>query len=67
MLLTLGIASATYNAATIFTIIQDRYPKMPQLWISAVIAVAGFLLGLLYTTPVRSLFSHDPFLEDCGK
>lgn len=52
MLITLAIGSATGLSGCVIDIIADMMPKVRKLWVTAGVCVAGFLVGLVYVTPV---------------
>jgi ABC-type Fe3+-siderophore transport system permease subunit len=53
MLYTLGIGSAVALAAAVITIICDQFPHFKYWMVTLAICSAGFLVGLVYITPVR--------------
>lgn len=53
MLFTLGVGSAAGLTGNIITVICDQFPKIKKVYITLGICVSGFLLGLVYVTPVR--------------
>ena len=56
MLFTLGIGSSTSDVGAIMTIIHDKFPRWRKELIDAGICISGFLLGLVYVTPVGHSF-----------
>lgn len=53
MLFVLGIGSNIAMCTCIITIIRDKFKWMPA-WLAAVgLATVGFLIGLIYVTPVN--------------
>jgi solute carrier family 6 amino acid transporter-like protein 5/7/9/14 len=52
MLYTLGIGSAVALAAAVITVICDQFPHFKYWLVTLVICTAGFLVGLVYITPV---------------
>lgn len=58
MLFVLGVGSNVAMASCVMTVICDQFPKV-RLWQAACgVASVGFLIGLIYMTPV----SADPYL-----
>jgi ABC-type Fe3+-siderophore transport system permease subunit len=53
MLYTLGIGSAVALAAAVITVICDQFPHFRYWMVTLAICSAGFLVGLVYITPVR--------------
>jgi solute carrier family 6 amino acid transporter-like protein 5/7/9/14 len=53
MLYTLGIGSAVALAAAVITIICDQFPHFKYWMVTLAICSVGFLVGLVYITPVR--------------
>ncbi|XP_058459188.1 sodium-dependent nutrient amino acid transporter 1-like [Malaya genurostris] len=51
MLFVLGIGSNVGMATTIMTVIRDRFPNLKPSLVAFVIAIAGFGIGIIYTTP----------------
>nr|XP_053636084.1 sodium-dependent nutrient amino acid transporter 1-like [Cherax quadricarinatus] len=51
MLFTLGVGSAAGLTGNIITIICDQFPAIPKIYVTIVICISGFLLGLIYVTP----------------
>lgn len=52
MLFTLGIGSAVALAAAVITVICDQFPQFRYWMVTLAICLAGFLVGLIYITPV---------------
>jgi solute carrier family 6 amino acid transporter-like protein 5/7/9/14 len=52
MLYTLGIGSAVALAAAVITVICDQFPQFKYWMVTLAICTAGFLVGLVYITPV---------------
>jgi ABC-type Fe3+-siderophore transport system permease subunit len=52
MLYTLGIGSAVALAAAVITVICDQFPQFRYWMVTLAICSAGFLVGLIYITPV---------------
>jgi solute carrier family 6 amino acid transporter-like protein 5/7/9/14 len=57
MLLTLGIGSAVSLTGCVVTIICDDFPHWKRWLVVTGICLIGFISGLVYVTPVRSLSS----------
>ena len=57
MLFTLGIGSAVSLTGCVITIICDAFPNWKRWMVTVSICIAGFLLGLIYVTPVQFSFS----------
>ncbi|XP_058828159.1 sodium-dependent nutrient amino acid transporter 1-like [Topomyia yanbarensis] len=51
MLFVLGIGSNVGMATTIMAVIRDRFPQLKPSLVAFVIAIAGFGIGTIYTTP----------------
>lgn len=66
MLFTLGVGSAAGLTGNIITVIGDQFPKVKKVYITLAICISGFLLGLVYVTPVRTsahfCHSHLPLV-----
>ncbi|RXG52435.1 Sodium-dependent nutrient amino acid transporter 1, partial [Armadillidium vulgare] len=54
MLFTLGIGSGTAMVGCIITIICDKFPHLRRSFVTIVVCISGFLLGLIYVTPEGS-------------
>lgn len=52
MLFTLGIGSAVSLTGCVITIVCDAFPTWKRWAVTLVICSSGFLLGLVYVTPV---------------
>lgn len=52
MLFVLGIGSLVALQSCAATIIKDEFPILKDWWIAAGTCIAGFLIGLVYVTPV---------------
>ena len=52
MLITLGLGSVTGLASGAIAIICDQRPKWNKTTVTFFFCVAGFLVGLIYVTPV---------------
>jgi len=59
MLYTLGIGSAVALAAAVITVICDQFPQFKYWMVTLAICSSGFLVGLIYITPV----SKPQYLE----
>jgi ABC-type Fe3+-siderophore transport system permease subunit len=53
MLYTLGIGSAVALAAAVISVVCDQFPHFKYWMVTLAICTAGFLVGLVYITPVR--------------
>ncbi|XP_050095725.1 sodium-dependent nutrient amino acid transporter 1-like isoform X1 [Anopheles aquasalis] len=51
MLFVLGIGSNVGMATTIMTVIRDRFPGLQPALVAIGIAIVGFSIGVIYTTP----------------
>lgn len=52
MLFVLGVGSNVAMTSCVMTVIRDQFPKV-KLWQAAAgVAITGFFIGLVYTTPV---------------
>ena len=68
MVFTVGLGSANSLVNTILTVICDEFPKLEkQRWmVVSAICVGGFLLGLIYVTPVSSFINgHNDGKVNC--
>ncbi len=54
MLFTLGIGSAVSLTGCVITVVCDAFPTWKRWSVTLVICSVGFLLGLVYVTPVKS-------------
>lgn len=54
MLFVLGVGSLVALVGCAFTVINDAFPKLNILHVSFGTALVGFLIGLVYTTPVSN-------------
>lgn len=52
MLFVLGVGSLVALQGCVFTVIMDNFPSLKAWQVSLGTAVAGFLVGLIYVTPV---------------
>lgn len=55
MLFVLGVGSLVALHGTANTVVQDIFPKLAGWKVSACTATAGFLIGLMYVTPVSPI------------
>ena len=55
MLFTLGVGSATALTGCIITVVCGNFPHWARWKVSAGICIAGFLIGLIYVTPVSAV------------
>lgn len=51
MMFTLGVGSATALTNTIITVFCDQNPKWKKGYVTLIICIASFLVGLIYVTP----------------
>lgn len=51
MLFVLGIGSNVGMATTIMTVVRDRFPHLKAWRVAIVIAIIGYGVGIIYTTP----------------
>lgn len=58
MLITLGFGSATGLISNVITVICDAFPNFRRSYVTAMISIAGLLIGLVYVTP-----GGQPLLE----
>ncbi|KRT86582.1 neurotransmitter transporter, partial [Oryctes borbonicus] len=56
MLFILGIGSLVALQSCANTVIMDNFPRLKTWQVSGMTAVIGFLIGLVYVTPVSSLY-----------
>ena len=54
MLFTLGVGSATALSGGVITILREEFPSVTQMQATSVVSLLGFLVGLVYITPVSS-------------
>ena len=52
MLITLGLGSATGLTSAVIAIIADNKPNWNKTYITLGVCIFGFLIGLVYLTPV---------------
>lgn len=52
MLFTLGLGSSTGLISSVIAIIADNRPDWNKTYVAAFVCLAGFLIGLVYITPV---------------
>ncbi|XP_055596968.1 sodium-dependent nutrient amino acid transporter 1-like isoform X2 [Uranotaenia lowii] len=64
MLFVLGIGSNVGMATTIMTLVRDRFPHLKPALVAFVIAIFGYGIGIIYTTP-GGLYLMD-FLDFYG-
>ena len=53
MLFTLGVGSASGLIGCIISVVCDNFPHWARWKVCGGICAAGFLVGLIYVTPVR--------------
>lgn len=56
MLFVLGVGSLVAIQGSLTTFVMDAFPNWRKTYVSAGVALAGFLIGLIYVTPVRILY-----------
>lgn len=57
MLFVLGLGSAVSLQSAIVTVLADHYRKTMRYWqVSLIACVIGFLIGLIYVTPVSKFY-----------
>lgn len=54
MLFVLGVGSLVALQGCMFTVFMDAFPKFRVWHVSLAAAVGGFLIGLMYVTPVMT-------------
>lgn len=54
MLFVLGVGSLVALKACAFTVIMDAFPDLKIWHVSSATALGGFLIGLVYVTPVST-------------
>lgn len=52
MLFVLGVGSLVALQGCVFTVVMDNFPSLKPWQVSLGTAVGGFLIGLVYITPV---------------
>ena len=52
MLFTLGVGSEVTMAGSVITVVCDSLPNYKRWKITAILSAIGFLLGIVYVTPV---------------
>jgi len=52
MLMTLGLGSSAGLISSLIAIISDTNPGWNKTYVAAIVCVSGFLVGLVYLTPV---------------
>jgi solute carrier family 6 (neurotransmitter transporter, glycine) member 5/9 len=55
MLYTLGIGSAISLVGAVITVYCDQFPTHKRWLVTLVVSIGGFLVGLVYITPVSCL------------
>lgn len=58
MLFILGVGSLIALQGSAFTVIMDHFPHWKKWYVSLGCAVSGFLIGLIYCTPVSCNNQH---------
>jgi len=58
MLITLGFGSAIGLISNVITVLCDAFPSFKRSYVTAVVSIAGLLVGLVYVTP-----GGQPLLE----
>ena len=58
MLFTLGVGSEVTMAGSVITVICDAFPNRKRWFVTILCCAIGFLLGLVYITPVSSFTSE---------
>ncbi len=56
MLIILAVGSSNGMAGSVITLISDEFPQTPRWIVAALVCSAGFLIGLVYVTPVSQSF-----------
>lgn len=68
MLFVLGVGCLVAMQACAFTVILDSFPKLKIWHVSLGTAIGGFLVGLVYITPVgiliRKVIIHRQDIKD---
>ena len=54
MLITLGLGSATALGNCVISVICDQWPNLSKVKVTLGYCTGGFILGLIYVTPVRN-------------
>lgn len=54
MLFVLGTGSIVSIQCCLATVLKDEYPRLKDWWLAAGICFLGFVMGLVYVTPVRN-------------
>lgn len=52
MLFVLGTGSIVSMQGCVATVLKDQYPQLKNWWIATGSCLIGFLIGLVYVTPV---------------
>lgn len=55
MMAVLGVGSGVALLSTVNTVLLDAFPRVPTVYMSATTCTIGFLVGLIYVTPVTKL------------
>lgn len=55
MLFVLGIGTTVAFCNVVVSVIKDQFPQLNQWKIAAGVAISGFLIGIVYCTPVSVL------------
>ena len=63
MLLTLGLGSATGLTSAVIAIVADNKPEWNKTYVTAGVCVSGFLIGLVYLTPVSNIQKNEKKFE----
>lgn len=69
MLFVLGIGSNIAMCSCIITVIRDQFPKWKTSYVVLGVAFVGYLIGLVYITPVSLiwlLYNRKLFSEHCS-
>ena len=56
MLVTLGLGSATGLCNGVISVVCDQWPNLSKVKVTTGFCIAGFIIGLVYVTPVRTIF-----------
>lgn len=51
MMFTLGVGSASALTGCVITVICDQFPKWKKAYVTLIVCIAGFGIGLVYVTP----------------
>lgn len=63
MMAVLGVGSGVALLSTINTILMDAFPRVPVLYMTMCTCSAGFLVGLVYVTPVRDPTTYLDYMR----